>query len=162
MQDVITIGKRLVPVEQVALVEPFDPAANPDFKPEKDFKSRVVLLNRDTVLAETTPAEFAEGHGFRMLGEDGAAINPAIAFRVETFTPTETFKPEKPYATRLKWRDREGDEHSKLLLTKPETVIAVVLRGGVEPDRSGKEPPRPLARSRGTRRSARKLEPARG
>ncbi|GLR90895.1 hypothetical protein [Bradyrhizobium iriomotense] len=35
---VITIGKKLVPVEQVAFVEPFDPAANPEFKPEKDYK----------------------------------------------------------------------------------------------------------------------------
>jgi hypothetical protein len=161
MQDVITLGKRLVPLEQIALIEPFDPASNPEFKPEKDFKSRVVLLNRDTVLAETTPQEFAEGHGFRLLGEDGAAINPAIAFRVETFTPTESFSPQKPYVTRLKWRDPEGNEHSKLLLTQPETVIAVVLRGGVEPDPAAKGPPRPAARSRGARRGARKLEPVR-
>jgi hypothetical protein len=34
MQDVITIGKRLVSLEQIAFVEPFDPANNPEFKPE--------------------------------------------------------------------------------------------------------------------------------
>jgi hypothetical protein len=43
---VVTIGKRLVPAEQIAYVEPFDPSANPEFGPEKDFKGRVVLLNR--------------------------------------------------------------------------------------------------------------------
>jgi hypothetical protein len=32
----------------------------------------------------------------------------------------------------LKWRDLDGNEQSKLLLTKPETVIAVLLRG-IEP-----------------------------
>ena len=52
MQDVITIGKRLVPVEQIAFVEPFDPTSNPEFKPEKVFKARIVLLNRDIVLTE--------------------------------------------------------------------------------------------------------------
>jgi hypothetical protein len=51
---VITIGKRLVPAEQVAFVEPFDPSSNPEFKPEKDFKGRVVLLNREIVLTEQT------------------------------------------------------------------------------------------------------------
>lgn len=35
---VLTIGKRLVPLEQVACVEPFDPAANPEFKPEKESR----------------------------------------------------------------------------------------------------------------------------
>ncbi|MGY3591708.1 hypothetical protein ACVIGB_008709 [Bradyrhizobium sp. USDA 4341] len=40
----ITIGKRLVAVEHVAFVEPFDPSASPEFKPEKEYKGRVVLL----------------------------------------------------------------------------------------------------------------------
>jgi hypothetical protein len=48
--QVITIGKRLVPAEHIAFVEAFDPAINPDFKPERDFKGRVVLVNRDTSL----------------------------------------------------------------------------------------------------------------
>jgi hypothetical protein len=158
MQDVITIGRRLVPVEQIALVEPFDPASNPDFKPDKPFKTRVVLLNRDTVLAETAPQELAEAHGFRMLAEDSIAVNPAIAFRVESFEPTEQFNPTKDYATRLKWRDRDDNEHSKLLLTKPETVIAVVLRGEtVSPTTAKGSPARP--RSRAARRSSRKPEP---
>jgi hypothetical protein len=128
MENVITLGKRLLPVEQIALVEPFDPTSNPDFKPEKEFKARVVLLNRDTVLTEVTPQEFAKDRGFRILTEDNVAANPAIAFSVESFEPTESFKPTKPYLTRLKWRDQEGNEQSKLLLTKPETVLALVLR----------------------------------
>src|ERR1700691_6260602 len=41
------VGDAFVPVEQIALVEPFDPASNPDFKPAKEFKARIVLLNRD-------------------------------------------------------------------------------------------------------------------
>jgi hypothetical protein len=135
-EDVITIGKRLVPLEQIALVEPFDPASNPAFKPEREFKSRVVLLNRDTVLAEAEPREFAEAHKLSMLEEDDIAVNPAVAFAVENFSPTEAFKPEKSYATRLKWRDPEGNEQSKLLLTAPEKVISVVLRG--EAQLSGK------------------------
>jgi hypothetical protein len=159
MQDVITIGRGLVPVEQIALIEPFDPASNPEFKPEKLFKARVVLLNRDTVLAETPPHEIAEAYGFRMLAEDGMAVNPAIAFRVESFEATEQFNPTKAYATRLKWRDRDNNEHSKLLLTKPETVIAVVLRGeAAAPANPAKgSPNRP--RSRAARRSSRKPEP---
>jgi hypothetical protein len=86
MEDVITVGKRLLPVEQIALVEPFDPTSNPEFKPEKNFKARVVLLNRDTVLTEVSPQEFAKAQGFRMLTEDNVAANPAIAFSVESFS----------------------------------------------------------------------------
>ena len=36
---IITIGKKLVPVEQVAFVEPFDSAANPEFEPEKTTRA---------------------------------------------------------------------------------------------------------------------------
>ena len=45
------------------------------------------------------------------------------------------------YATRLKWRDLD-DDHSELLLTKPERVIAVVLRGNAESGLSRKSLPR--------------------
>jgi hypothetical protein len=70
------------------LVEPFDPAANPEFKPEKDFKARLVLLNRDTLLLEMPPLEFAEAQGLRLLAADNVAVNLSVPFRVETFTPT--------------------------------------------------------------------------
>jgi hypothetical protein len=160
MQNVVTIGKRLIPLEQIAFVEPFDPASNPDFKSDKPFKARVVLLNRDTVLTEIPSAEFAELHGFRMLSEDSIAVNPHVSFRVETFEPTESFKPEKPYATRLKWRDVDGSEHSKLLLSKPETAIAVVVRREAEPRSDATPALRPI-RSRPSRRGARRYEAVR-
>ncbi|WP_316203930.1 hypothetical protein [Bradyrhizobium sp. SZCCHNS3051] len=129
---VITIGKRLVAAEQIVLVEAFDPASNPEFKPEKDFKARIVLLNHDTVLAEEAPEQFAAAHELHLLAEDNVAINRAITFRVETFTPTESFKPTKPYQTRLKWHDTNGTEKSKLLLTPPEALVAQIVNGTVE------------------------------
>jgi hypothetical protein len=54
---------------------------------------RVVLLNRETVLTEATPQEFANANGFRLLPEDNVATNPAITFRVGSFAPTEDFNP---------------------------------------------------------------------
>lgn len=61
---ILIIGKRFVPTEQIAYVEPFDPStAKPDFKPEKDFKARIVLINRDTVLTEMTAQQFTEDRG---------------------------------------------------------------------------------------------------
>lgn len=59
---VLTIGRKLVPLAQVALVELFDPSANPAFRPEKEYKSRLVLLSRDIVLTEQTVDEFATEH----------------------------------------------------------------------------------------------------
>jgi hypothetical protein len=128
---VITIGKRLLSADQVAFVEPFDPTANPEFKPEKNFKARVVLLDRDVVLTEQTPREFAEAHELRLFVEDDVAVNRAIVFKIETFEPTENFKPSKPYKTRLKWSDANGGDQSKLLVTSPETVIAEILEAKV-------------------------------
>jgi hypothetical protein len=152
MNAVITLGRKLVPVEQIALVEPFDPAANPQFRPERPFKARAVLLNRETVLTESTPQEFAEANGFRMLADDKVATNPAVTFRVETFAATEGFKPAKPYRTRLRWRDPDGNDQSKLLVTKPETVIAVALRGAPETGSDQKAPSRSSALPRPPRR----------
>jgi hypothetical protein len=154
MENVITIGRKHVPIEQIAYVEPFDPSANMDFKPEKPFKARVVLLDREATLAEAAPHEFADAHGFRLLAEDNVATNPAVGFRVESFEPTEEFKPTKPYQTRLMWRDPAGKNQSKLLLTKPEVVIAVALRGESESGPDRRERPRRPARSRAPRRRA--------
>jgi hypothetical protein len=64
-----------------------------------------------------------------MLKLDGVATNPNVRFRVESFLPGEGFKPTKPYVTRLLWRDQDGNDQSKLLLSEPETVLAVVVRG---------------------------------
>jgi hypothetical protein len=152
MQNIVTIGRRLIPIEHIAFVEPFDPTANPQFKTEKDYKARVVLLNRDNVLTEDTPQAFAQAHGFRMLIEDAVATNPAITFQVETFAPSEGFNPAKPYSTRVLWRDWDGNEQSKLLLTKPETVIAIALRGETAPDRAEAEAPARPVQPRSPRR----------
>lgn len=150
---VITIGKRLVPAEQVAFVESFDPSSNPEFKPEKDFKGRVVLLNREIVLTEQTPLEFAAEHDLHLFAEDSVAVNRTIQFKVEIFEPKESFKPTKPYQTRLKWSDLSGDEQSKLLITAPETVIAEILQAKTEPSTAAKRPARRPARGRsGSRR----------
>jgi hypothetical protein len=139
---ILTIGKRLISLDQIAYVEPFDPAANPEFKPEKDFKARLVLLNRDVVLTENTPKEFAEANGFHLLAEDNVAVNPSLASRVETFAPTESFKPGKPYRTRIKWRDGNGNEQSKLLVTEPEAVVAELSQHGASRAAGTKRSPR--------------------
>jgi hypothetical protein len=144
----ITIGKRLVPAEQIAFVEVFDPTSNPDFKPDRDFKGRVVLLNRDTVLTEMTPQDFGAAHNLRLLAEDNVAIGQAIAFWVETFAPTETFQPTKAYRTRLKWRDHDGNDQSKLLVAAPETVVEELSLRRTESTPRSKDPPRRPARKR--------------
>jgi hypothetical protein len=131
MNNIVTIGKRLIPVEQIAYVEPFDPAANPDFKPEKSYKARVVLQDRDAVLTEQTSREFAEAHELHLFAEDEVAVNRSITFKIETFEPTDNFNPTKPYRTRLKWSDASGADQSKLLVTPPETVIAGILKAKV-------------------------------
>jgi len=153
--QVITIGKRLISAEQIAFVEVFDPSTNPEFKPERDFKGRIVLINRDTVLTEMTLGDFAEAHNLRLLVEDNIAVNRAIAFRVETFSPTENFQPNKPYLTRLKWRDLDGNEQSKLLVAAPETVIAELSQHGSDSSPHSKGAPR---RSPRPRRASRKSD----
>src|SRR5258706_12139052 len=62
----------------------------------------------------------------------------------ESFVPTKDFDPGKPYQTRLIWRGLDGINRFKLLLTKPEMVIAIALRGETEPGGERKaRPPRP-------------------
>jgi hypothetical protein len=148
--QVITLGKKLISADQIAFIEAFDPASNPEFKPERAFKGRVVLLNRDTVLTEMTPLDFAAAHNMRLLAEDNVALGQAIAFRVETFTPTETFKPSKAYLTRIKWRDHDGNEQSKLLMTAPETVVTELSGRRKELPTPSKPAARRPARRRGS------------
>lgn len=148
--QVITLGKKLIPAEQIAFIEAFDPASNPEFKPDRDFKGRVVLLNRDTVLTEMTPTDFAAAHNMRLLAEDNVAVGQTIAFRVETFTPTETFKPNRAYLTRIKWRDLDGKEQSKLLMTAPEAVVTELSLRRTELPAPSKPAARRPARRRGS------------
>jgi hypothetical protein len=127
MQNILTIGTKHIPIEQIAYVEVFDTAAG--FKSDKPYKTRLVLLNRNTVLTEQALEDFARMHRFRLLAEDHVATNPIIMFEIEGFVPTEDFKPGKPYQTRLVWHDPIGGKQSRLLVTKPEAVIALALRG---------------------------------
>lgn len=129
MENVITIGKRLIPIEHIAFVEPYDPTTNPKLQTSRDYKARIVMINRESVLTEQTPQSFAEAYGFRMLEQDQIATNPAVAFRVETFEPADGFTPSKAFAARVLWRDYDGNDQSKLLLASPEKVLAVVVRG---------------------------------
>src|SRR5258708_7798822 len=62
--------------------------------------------------------------------------------------PTDDFNPGKPYETQLQWRAPEGTPRRKLLLTKPETVIAITLRGETEPGVERKARPRRPAQPR--------------
>lgn len=55
--------------------------------------------------------------GDRQLPEDAVGVNPALFFKVEAFAVTDNFTPTKPYTSRIKWADHEGNEQSKLLLT---------------------------------------------
>jgi len=125
MATSVTVGRRLIPRNHVAFVEPYIPG-NSRVQSSRDFQGRVMLVNRDSVLIEESPRVFAQTHGFRMLDDDNLALNPAVQFSVETFVPAEDFKPEKAYASRLRWRDLDGNDQSKLLLSLPETVLEVV------------------------------------
>jgi hypothetical protein len=152
MSNVITIGKRLIPAEQIALVEPYEPGANSRIQTDRNFLARVVLINRDSVLIEQPAQAFAEANGFRRLELDNVATNPAVRFQVESFEPTEGFRPSKPFETRLLWRDLDGNQQSKLLLTDPQTVLAAILAepGGAEAERQRKPRRAPRRKARAT------------
>jgi hypothetical protein len=156
MARTVTVGRRLVPLEQIALIEPFEPSAANPLRSDREFRSRIILLNRDSILAEFEPFAFAEEHGFRMLLKDGAATNPSLHFSVERFEPSEGFQPSKPFRSRILWRDLDGNTQSKLLLTEADEVLAVVVRG-VDPSSlnggdAGKSVPKPTPRRRSRRR----------
>jgi len=149
---ILTIGRKLVPLAQVAFVEMFDSAANPEFKPEKEYKARVIMLNREIVLTEQTVESFATEHGLHLFTEDTVAVNQKIVFRVEIFEPTTDFNPTKPYKTRLKWRDLAGGEQSKLLLTDPQAVIEGILKTKVATRPAANVARRPARGRKGSRR----------
>ncbi|MCP1913349.1 hypothetical protein J2R96_005829 [Bradyrhizobium elkanii] len=114
MSNVIKIGKRLVPLHEIVLVEAYQPKPNSDIQSQRAFQARVVFLNRDSMLVEETQSAFAEAHGFRGLPDDPVALNGAIRFRIETFEPAEDFAPARPFTTRLRWLDADGGDQSKL------------------------------------------------
>ncbi|MEA2879473.1 MAG: hypothetical protein QOF14_4669 [Hyphomicrobiales bacterium] len=98
----VTIGKRIVPVEHIALIEPFDPSTQTRMQSERPFQTRIVMIDRDSILTKEALATFAERYSFRMLNEDDIATNPAVHFSVEAFEASEGFTPTKPYRARLR------------------------------------------------------------
>jgi hypothetical protein len=48
MPNIITVGRRLIPREHIAFVEPYDPASNPRVQSNREFHGRVVLLDRES------------------------------------------------------------------------------------------------------------------
>lgn len=147
MTEFVTAGRKLVPSRHIAFAEPFDPAANPQFHPAKSYAARLVLLGRDSVLTAERVENFAAANGFRWLAEDRVAINPAVHFTVETFQAEGEFRPKRAYRTRLRWRDGEGNEQSKLLITAPEAVLSAM-----EPRAAAGKATQPAGARRGLRR----------
>jgi len=125
MLNPITVGKRLIPLEQVAFVERYEPRETGGIQSSRTFHSRLVLTNRDSTLLEETPQQFANQYGFRFIEADDLCINRLVYYAVETFSSDEDFSPSKAYLTRLRWKDN-GAEHSKLLVTPPEAVLAAI------------------------------------
>ncbi|MBB5048530.1 hypothetical protein HNR60_003297 [Rhodopseudomonas rhenobacensis] len=130
MSSFIIVGKRLLPREQIALVESYAPSETTTLQTTRTFQSRVIMINRDSVLLEEAPELFAQASGFRMLDGDRVAFNPVVRFNVETFAPVSGFTPTKPYVTRLRWRDLDGNDQSKLLVTSPDAVLSAVMGDG--------------------------------
>jgi hypothetical protein len=146
MDNVIRIAKRLIPIERIALFEPFVISTDQGLRSTKEFKARIVLLDRVSILAEETPEQLGVANRFRMIAADRVATNPAVNFQVETFEPAEHFKPSRPFLSRLSWHDQDGNTQSKLLLAPPETVLAVVVRGEevVEAGEESEAQPQPV------------------
>ena len=71
-------------------------------------------------------------HTLRPLGSSGRGGCGGIRLAIPPYGLNRD-TPEKPCATRLKRRDVDGSEHSKLLLSKPEPVLAVAVRRETEP-----------------------------
>lgn len=156
MSNLMRIGKRLVPIEHVALIEPYVQTPDSPIRTQREFRSRIVLLNRDSVLSETAPGELAEVHAFRLLPVDSVATNPGIRFAVEEFAPAANFKPSKDYLTRLSWHDLDGNSQSKLLLTTPEETLSIAVRGDLPhvPEMQPSEPVLPRRRRKAANRAA--------
>jgi hypothetical protein len=155
MSNLIRVGKRLVPLEHVALVEPFVLAPDSPLRTNRDLHARIVLLDRAVILSESTPEDISAAHGFRLLPLDRVATNPAIRFGVEEFEPSEDFKPSKDFLSRLTWTDVDRAPYSKLLLTAPEVVLAIAVRGEEAPVPGQDNDDAPSAPKRRRRNAAR-------
>jgi hypothetical protein len=158
MEQTVIVGKRHVPVEQIALIEPFNPETQLPLPTERTFHARIVFVDRDSVLTEEPLAQFVEKYGFRLIEGDGIATNPGVHFSVESFVPAKGFTPTRDYRSRLLWRDLNGERQSRLLLSEPEKLLSVAVRGGKA---DGPDAP-PKAARRQTRRKTTRATPTQG
>jgi len=55
MSNVVRVAKRLIPIEQIVLVEPYVQNANASITTGRDFKSRLVLLINPVCLPKQRP-----------------------------------------------------------------------------------------------------------
>lgn len=156
MENSIQIGKRLIALEQIALVELYLPDANKPLQSKKAFQSRIVMIDKRSILSEEPVATFVSEHAFRTIAADGIATNPALTYWIECFEPDDTFRPDKPFQSRLLWRMPNGMAHSKLLLAAPETALAVAVRGLRDPgsDSGAQQSSPPRQRRAATQRRA--------
>lgn len=145
---IFTIGKRSVPLAQFAYVEPADLGSNTKVKSDKEVKSRAVLTNRDTVLTEMSPLQFAEDHGMKILTEDQLALNSDhVVFRVETFEPTEKFQ-AGTVSVASELASPGGAEHSRLLLMEPAVLATMAANQSADYELSSNRLPQRPARGR--------------
>lgn len=154
MSDTIRVGKRLVPAEHIALLEPFVPSAQSPINSDKPFQTRIVLLDRESVLSEDAMDPLAESLSMKVIASERVAISRKLRFTIEGFAPSEGFKPTKDYKSRLVWRDLDGQPQSKLMLSEPDLLLAIAVRGD-DQETDQQETPR-LPNSSTRRKRARK------
>jgi hypothetical protein len=124
----LIVGRRQIPRSSVALVEPCSFPDDSISRPTAHVYGRVVLINRDSILVGEYPVSFSRVHGFCWLSTDQAGLNPDVSFRVQDFLPPVGFVPSRAFASRVVWRDQDGNEQSKLLLSEPNTVLEALSR----------------------------------
>lgn len=158
--NIVRSARHVLAIEQIALFEPFVAPSDPPLATDKKFASRIVFLDRSSVLSEETPEALSDAYGFRMVVADRVDTNPTVSFKVETFEPTENFAPSRPFSSRLCWKDQRGVTQSKLMVSSPESLVAIVVRGD-EASETLQEPTLPFAPRKSQRPRGKRLRAAR-
>lgn len=83
-------------------------------------------------MSEEAPEQLPKAHCFLWIEADKVVTKPNIILRRRDVHRTESFDPSKPFPSRLAWNDEEGNMQSKLMVTDPEALLAIVVRGGTE------------------------------
>jgi hypothetical protein len=74
--NIEVLGRRLIQSNTLPGETVRSPAVNPQFKAEKTFKARVVLMNRESVLTEDT--RLRPSQRFPDATDEGVSTNPAV------------------------------------------------------------------------------------